>query len=196
MSDAPPPPPGDGLEIFDAETTPADDGTPAYGEQPTERLAHPGMRALAFALDGLGTLLLTTFIVFIGLFSEDFWGLYAIPIVPLASAVFATVLTATLGVTPGKWMTRLRVVHVTTRRPVGAWAILRGLVIVAPVLLTIVILQVLARLPFGGGDVIDPILGFFVIPVVLWAALLGILIAAPRHRGLQDLAGRSLVVRR
>jgi uncharacterized RDD family membrane protein YckC len=196
MSDAPPPPPGDGLEIFDAEPTSVDDAPPAYGEQPTERLAHPALRALAFALDGLGTVLVTTFVVFIGLFSDDFWGLYAIPIVPFASAVLATVLTATLGVTPGKWMTRLRVVHVVTGRPIGAWAILRSLVIVAPVLLTIAILQILARLPFGGSDVIDPILGFFVIPVVLWAALLGILIAAPRHRGLEDLAGRSVVVRR
>lgn len=196
MSDAPPPPPGDGLEIFDAETTPADDGTPAYGEQPTERLAHPALRAFAFVIDGLGTVLLTTFVVFIGLFSEDFWGLYAIPIVPLASAVLATVLTARLGVTPGKWMTRLRVVHVATGRPIGAWAIVRSFVIVAPVIVTIVALQLLARLPFGGTDLIDPILGFFVIPVVLWAAMLGILIAAPRHRGLEDLAGRSVVVRR
>lgn len=196
MSDAPPPPPGDGLEIFDGVPAAATDDVPAYGEQPAERLAHPGMRALAFALDGLGTLLLTTFVVFVGLFSEDFWGLYAIPIVPIASAVLASVLTATLGLTPGKWMTRLRVVHVVTGRPIGAWAIVRSLVIIAPVLLTIAILQILARLPFDGADVIDPILGFFVIPVVLWAALLGILIAAPRHRGLEDLAGRSVVVRR
>jgi uncharacterized RDD family membrane protein YckC len=197
MSDAPPPPP-DGLGIF--EPPPAPPATvpdlPAYGEVPERQVAHPGRRALAFAIDGVGTITMTFVVVFGGLFLGAMEALIAIFWVPLASAVLASVLTATLGLTPGKWVAQVRVVHIVTGKPTGAWALLRSLVIVGPIIVTIVALQLLTGVATGGYLPFDPLTGIVVIPALLWIAMFVVVIATPQHRGLEDLAGRSIVVRR
>ncbi|GHF13464.1 RDD family protein [Pseudolysinimonas yzui] len=197
MSDAPPPPP-DGLGIF--EPPPAPPATtpdlPAYGEAPVARVAHPGRRALAFAIDGVGTVAVTFVVVFGGLILGSLEALVAIFWVPLASAVLATVLTATLGVTPGKWVAQVRVVHVVTGRPTGAWALLRSLVIVGPIVVTIVLLQLLTAVATEGYLPFDPLTAALVIPALLWIAMFVVVVATPRHRGLEDFAGRSIVVGR
>jgi len=222
-SDGPPPVPHDGLDELGLAGPPAVPGTtpapydPAstpyaytagYGESATAdpatlRIANPAWRALAFAIDGFGTFALTTVIVFVGLAAGGFDSFYAIPVVPLASAVLSTVLTATLGVTPGKAIVRIRVVHVDTGRPIGAWAVLRSLVIVSPIVLTFVIsyaLSALAYSTFNNGGASDVLYGLssiaYYLPFVGWVALLLVLILRPRHRGLEDLAARSIVVRR
>lgn len=197
MSDAPPPPP-DGLGIFEPPPSPpgAEPDLPAYGEVPALRLAHPGLRALAFVIDGVGTVAMTFAVVFVGLILGTLEALVAIFWVPLASAVLATVLTATLGVTPGKWLARIRVVHVVTGRPTGAWALLRSLVIVGPIVVTIALLQVLSAVASGGYLPFDPLTGVVVIPALLWVAMFVVVAATPQHRGLEDLAGRSVVVGR
>lgn len=197
MSDAPPPPP-DGLGIF--EPPPAPPATtadlPAYGEAPVAQVAHPGRRALAFAIDGVGTVAVTFVVVFGGLILGSLEALVAIFWVPLASALLATVLTATLGVTPGKWVAQVRVVHVVTGRPTGAWAPLRSLVIVGPIILTVVVLWLLAEVPVSDYLPIDPLTGAVALPALLWVAMFVVVAATPQHRGLEDLAGRSMVVRR
>jgi uncharacterized RDD family membrane protein YckC len=197
MSDAPPPP-SDGLEIFEPPPVPAAElsAVPAYGEIPAQRVAHPGRRALAFALDGIGTVLMTIVVVFGGLIVVGLDSLVAIFWVPLASAVLATVLTATLGATPGKWLAGIRVVHVVTGRPTGAWALLRSLVIVAPLVVTVAVLQLLETVRGPGAEYVDPFLGALILPTLLWVAMFVVVAATPQHRGLEDRAGRSIVVLR
>jgi uncharacterized RDD family membrane protein YckC len=192
MSDAPPPPP-DGLAIFEPPAPPA---IPAYGEAPGRQVAHPGRRALAFIVDGLGTVCVTIIVVFAGLIAGTMELLVAMFWVPLASAVLATVLTATIGVTPGKWIAGIRVVHLVTGRPTGGWAVLRSLVIVAPIIVTVVILRLLALLPYDGTEVVDPLLAGLILPGLFWAAMFVVVVATPEHRGLEDRVGRSIVVRR
>ena len=197
MSDAPPPPP-DGLGIFEPPpAAPAElASVPAYGEVAEPRVAHPGRRAVAFVLDGVGTVAVTTVVVFGALILGSFEGFVAIFWVPLASAVLATVLTATLGITPGKWIAGIRVVHSTTGRVTGGWAVLRSLVIVGPLLVTLFAFRLLAGLPYGGYEIIDPFLGGILLPVLLWIAMFVVVVATPDHRGLEDRAGRSIVVLR
>lgn len=192
MSDAPPPPP-DGLAIFEPPAPPTD--IPAYGEVPEQRIAHPGWRALAFVIDGLGTVAVTIVVVFGGLILGSMESLVAILWVPAGSAILATVLTATLGVTPGKAMVRLKVVHVQTGRATGAWAVLRSLVIVAPIIVSFLVLGLLANVGSAGYLPFDPLLGGVLLPGLLWLAMF-VVVATPGHRGLEDLAGRSIVVRR
>lgn len=180
MSDAAPPPP-----------PPTDSATP--------HIANPGWRALAFAIDGVGTVVITTILVFLGLSTGSFATFWAIPLVPLLSAVLSTILTATLGVTPGKALVGTRVVHLETGGPIGAWAIVRSLVIVAPIVLTFIVgvgisaLSSLADTHYVADWAYA--LAFFA-PFAGWLALLIVLIIRPQHRGLEDLASRSIVVRR
>jgi uncharacterized RDD family membrane protein YckC len=192
---------------YDAATTPYA-YTAGYGETPAVDpaslpIANPGWRALAFAIDGGGTFIVTTMIVLGGLAVGGFGIFVAIPIVPLLSALLATVLTATMGVTPGKAIVGLRVVHVVTGRPIGAWAILRSLVIVSPLLLWFVVSTVISQItysPLNSGGSNDLLYSLsdasYWVPVVGWIALLIVVIVRPRHRGLEDLVGRSIVVRR
>ncbi len=195
MSDTPPPPPPDEFAIFEPPEPPEPPADiPAYGEVPEQRLAHPGLRALAFIIDGVGTVAVTTVVVFGGLILGSMESLVAIFWVPLTSAVLATALTATLGITPGKWLARIKVVHITTGKPTGAWAVLRSLVIVAPLIATIFLFRLLAYLPYGGYEIVDPFLGGFVVPILLWIAMFVVVVATPQHRGLEDRAGRSIVV--
>lgn len=197
MSEAPPPPP-DGLEIFDPPPAPPApvDAVPAYGEVPERRVAHPGRRALAFVVDGLGTVLVTIVVVFGGLILGSMESLVAIFWVPVASALLATVLTATLGLTPGKWVAGIRVVHVTTGRVTGAWAILRSLVIVAPLFATVAVLRLVELASPPGSEHVDPFLAAVSLPVLFWVAMFVVVLATPQHRGLEDRAGRSIVVLR
>lgn len=197
MSDAPPPPP-DGLGIFEPPPEPPSTvpDLPAYGEVPERHVAHPGRRALAFAIDGVGTVAMTFVVVFGGLLLGAMEALIGIFWVPLASAVLATVLTATLGVTPGKWVAQVRVVHLVTGRPTGAWALVRSLVIVGPIIITIVVLQALTAVASEGYLPFDPLTATLVIPALLWIAMFVVVAATPQHRGLEDLAGRSIVVAR
>ena len=192
MSDAPPPPP-DGLAIFEPEPLP---DLPAYGEAPAQQVAHPGRRAFAFILDGVGTVCLTIVVVFAGLIAGWLEVFVAMFWVPLGSAVLATVLTALFGITPGKWIAGIKVVHVETGRPTGAWAVLRSLVIVAPIIATVAILRLLTLLPYDGSEVVDPFLAGLILPALFWAAMFVFVVASPQHRGLEDRAGRSLVIRR
>jgi len=223
-SDGPPPVPQDGLGELGLDGPPAIPGgtpqpppydpassqyayTAGYGETRTMdpaslRIANPGWRVLAFAIDGVGTFLLTTVIVFAGLVAGGWASFYAIPLVPLLSAVLATILTATRGVTPGKAMAGIRVVHVVTGRPIGAWAIVRSLVIISPIVLSVVFSNVVSALTYnsynvgGSNDLLYALsdLAWYV-PFAGWVALLLVLILRPRHRGLEDLASRSIVVR-
>lgn len=166
----------------------------------TERPAHPALRALAFALDGIGTFTLVTVIVFGGLFASWWDAFAAIWVVPPAAALLATVLTATLGVTPAKALLRLRVVDAVTGGRPGWRAIPRSLVLVAPIALAWGALRLLDEVPtesipgFASSDV-ELLVGGG-IPLLCWIALLVVLAVSPRHRGLQDRAGRSVVVRR
>jgi uncharacterized RDD family membrane protein YckC len=203
----PPPVPGSAPAPYDSATTQyaytAGYGEAAAIDPAALRIANPAWRALAFAIDGGGTFLITTMIVFVGLAVGGYDIFWAIPLVPLVSALLSTVLTATLGVTPGKAMVRIRVVHVATGRPIGAWAILRSLVIVAPIVLTFVVAYGLSALEYsapnssGSSDLLFSLASFaWFLPFAGWLALLIVLIVRPRHRGLEDLAGRSVVVRR
>lgn len=197
MSDAPPPPP-DGVEIFAVPpASSADPGVvPAYGEVPDRRIAHPGRRALAFIIDGIGTVIVTIVVVFGGLILGSMESLVAIFWVPLASAILATILTATVGVTPGKVLAGIKVVHIATGRATGAWAVLRSLVIVAPIIVTIATLRLLSLGSAPGAEYVDPFLGALILPLVLWVAMFVVVVATPQHRGLEDRAGRSIVVLR
>jgi len=171
---------------------------PAYGEAPPSQIANPGWRALAFLVDGVGTFALTTVLVFLGLFTGQFWSLYAIPVVPIASFLLATVLTATVGTTPGKALFRLRVVHVTTGKAIGAWSIIRSLVIVSPLLLTWFALTAASMVWDGRGwDVDSSLVGLamYLMPVVLWIVLFVVVCVRPERRGVEDILARSIVVR-
>lgn len=204
--DGPPAVPGRAPAPYDPATTQyaftAGYGETAAVDPAALRIANPGWRALAFAIDGFGTFIITTVIVFVGLAAGGYASFFAIPVVPLLSAVLATVLTATSGVTPGKAMVGIRVVHVVTGRPIGAWAIVRSLVIIAPIALTFLISNVLSSLTYstfnsgGSSELLYELanLAWFV-PFACWLALLLVLILRPRHRGLEDLAARSVVVR-
>lgn len=191
------PPPVPGVEIFDApgEATPASVPAPAYAEPSREpQPAHPVLRALAFAMDGIGAVAATILVVFGSLGAAYEFAFFAILLVPLLAALLCTVLTATLGVTPGKAILGLRVVDAATGRRIGLWAVLRSLVIVAPVGLSFLVGAVTSRIDGLPGD------SFFAVvllpPIVGWVALLVVLSVRPRYRGLQDVVGRSVVVRR
>lgn len=200
---AEPTPDADGLAVFDTPPpVPGSADEPpalAYAETPpeSEQLAHPALRAFAFALDGIGTVVLVVVIVFGGLSTGGFELFWAIPVVPLAVALLDTVLTTAFGVTGAKALLGLRVVDAETGGRIGLGrSLLRSLVIVAPILLLVGLTWGLTQLPWDwtpwyfGSPL--PLL----IPIAGWAALLAVLAARPRHRGLQDLAGRSLVVQR
>jgi uncharacterized RDD family membrane protein YckC len=187
------PPPVPGVEIFDVAEVPA----AAVSAEPVPTgpvLAHPVLRALAFFMDGVGTVVVTVLAVFGGLGASYDLAFYPIVAVPFASALLSTVLTATLGVTPSKAIVGIKVVDAETGRPIGWRSILRSLVIVAPIGLTFLVGYAAYFLPNTAGDT------FFAIvllpPIAGWVALLVVLCVRPRYRGLQDLAGRSLVVRR
>ena len=190
MSDPADPRPAepDDLEIFDAPPAEAEPGPVALDA----RIAHPALRALAFAIDGIGTVAATILVVMGAFVAGQPWFFLGVIAVPLLSATLATVLTALRGITPGKAIVGIRVVGVATGRPPGPWAILRSLVIVSPLLVTYAALWMLS----ATGQLDSAVLTPFWLPVTLWIGLLVILALHPRHRGLQDLAGRSLVVRR
>lgn len=199
-----PAPEADGLAVFDAPPPvpgSADEPPPlAYAEAPAESysLAHPALRAFAFFLDGVGTVVLVVVIVFGGLSTSGFGLFWAIPLVPLAVALIDTVLTTVFGVTGAKALLGLRVVDAETGGRINfGRSLLRSLVIVAPILLGVLMTMGTTFLPyevqnaFGGGVVLTVF-----VPIAGWVALLVVLATRPRHRGLQDLAGRSLVVQR
>jgi uncharacterized RDD family membrane protein YckC len=122
--------------------------------------------------------------------AHAFWAVW---VVPAAVAVFDTALTALRGITPGKAVLGLRVVDAGSGAPISIGrAALRGLVIVAPALLGALATLTVARLL---PDDPAPLVLGVVLPVVGWVALLVVLARRPRHRGLQDLAGRSVVLR-
>jgi uncharacterized RDD family membrane protein YckC len=192
------PPPIPGVEIFEeaAETAETPTGVAHPSLEPSEpRLAHPVARAGAFAIDGLGTFLVTTVVVFTGL-SNSFDGFGAILWVPVLSAVLCTVLTAIWGVTPAKALVGIRVVDARTGRPIGWRSILRSLVIVAPVVLIIGMTWAMNQLPYQASGWFFNSAWPLLTPIVGWIVLLVVLSVSPRHRGLQDLAGGSIVVRR
>jgi uncharacterized RDD family membrane protein YckC len=202
--DAPPPPEGPaGLEIFDAP--PAVPGAEpvalAYAEEPPAdaRVAHPAIRAFAFFLDGFTTFLVVVVIILLGLSGVGYELFLAVWLVPLAAALLDTVLTALFGVTPAKAILGIRVVDAGSGAPIGfGRAILRSLVIVAPIALGAALGVLLANLPYEMQDAFGG--GFFggvvLVPIAGWIVLLVLLATRPRHRGLQDLAGSSVVVRR
>jgi uncharacterized RDD family membrane protein YckC len=192
------PPPVPGVEIFDDLAPAPVAPIPTPAEAPTApegpRPAHPALRAFAFTLDGAATVAITIVAV-IALLDADY-GVAFSPIlaVPTLAALLATVLTATLGVTPAKALLGLRVVDAVTGRPPGWRAIPRSLVIVAPLLLNLLLAATI-------GDVIWNDVGlavFLSLPIVLWVALLVVVSArrSDRYRGLQDLAARTVVVMR
>jgi uncharacterized RDD family membrane protein YckC len=180
----------DGLEIFD-EAPEEESGA----VDPMERLAHPTQRAVAFLIDGVLTVAVAVLVVSIGIYTGLMESLAIVLTVPAVSALVATVLTAVFGTTPGKWIVGIRVVDATTGRVPGLRAIPRGLVIVAPFAVTWMLAWTLGQVAPGTGLDAAGIL-LTLLPGLLWAGLLVVLILRPRHRGVQDLAGRSVVVRR
>jgi uncharacterized RDD family membrane protein YckC len=204
VPDAPMPPEGPaGLEVFDAP--PAIPGSEsaelAYAEEPPSdaRLAHPAIRALAFFLDGFTTFLIVVVIILLGLSGAGYELFLAIWLVPLAAAVLDTVLTALFGVTPAKAILGIRVVDAGSGAPIGfGRAVLRSLVVVAPIALGAALGVLLANLPYEVQDAFGG--SFFgvvvLVPIAGWIVMLVLLASRPRHRGLQDLAGSSVVVRR
>ena len=189
------PPPVPGLEIFDAADAPAVEPPPAYAEAPRgPELAHPALRAVAFAMDGIGTVAVTTVTLFAGLGSAFDVAFSAILVVPLLSAVLSTVLTAVFGVTPAKALFGIKAVDAVTGGRLGWRAVLRSLVIVAPIGLAFLAGYAMRFLPGSGGD--GGVGLVLLTPIAGWIVLLVILSASPRYRGLQDRAGRSVVVRR
>jgi hypothetical protein len=190
----------DGVEIFDGPPAPpgADAAPLAYSVEPKDApLAHPVLRAFAFVLDGIATVLIVIVAVLGGLSAGVWEAFWAVPLVPLAAAVLDTVLTAFRGITPAKVVLGIRVVDATTATPIGlARSTLRSLVIVAPVALGTLLTYLGSFLPWEVQEVYGNGLGFLTfVPVAGWVALLIVLAARPRWRGLQDLAGRSVVVR-
>jgi uncharacterized RDD family membrane protein YckC len=186
----------DGLAVFDGQPPapgeePRDsaDPEPAAGDLP---IAHPAMRAFAFLLDGLATFLVVVVVVLAGLSGSSWDVFWAIPLVPLLAALLDTVLTALRGVSPAKAILGIRVVDVASGAPIGfARAGLRSLVIVAPVVVAYAAAWILDRLQAYDAALIVPL----ALPIALWVGLLALLAMRPRHRGLQDLAGRSVVLR-
>jgi uncharacterized RDD family membrane protein YckC len=193
----------DGLGVFDAPpAVPGSEPTGlAYAEEPPAdaRLAHPAMRAFAFFLDGFATFLVVVVIIFVGLSGAGYELFLALWLVPLAAALLDTALTALFGVTPAKAILGIRVVDADSGARIGfGRAILRSLVIVAPIAVGIAITWLLARLPDQwqsdvGGNFFLLVVA---VPIAGWIAMLVLLATRPRHRGLQDLAGSSVVVRR
>lgn len=192
------PPPVPGVEIFD-DLASAPTVSDPMTEQPAPRApgprepAHPVLRAFAFFLDGLGTFVLTVLVVFTGLNADAGFAFSAILLVPAASALLSTVLTAVFGVTPAKAILGLRVVDAETGARPGMRSILRSLVIVAPLLVT---LGLAWGVPAIWRDDAGAFL-LFLLPPALWVGMLAVVVArrTDRYRGLQDLAARSVVVR-
>lgn len=195
----------EGLEVFDAPPPvprlASEEPEFAYAETPVadRRIAHPALRAFAFFLDGFATFLVVVLVVFSGLNGPGMGVFAALWIVPLAAALLDTVLTAVVGVTPAKAILGIRVVDAASGQPIGLGrAVLRSLVIVAPIALGAAVTAALAQLPYQFQDAFGG--GFFgtavFVPIAGWIALLVTLSARPGHRGLQDLAGSSVVVRR
>lgn len=195
--DAPPPVPG--VEIFDnlapvpvaPVTTPPEVAPSVEPRRPEP--ANPVLRAFAFVLDGVGAFVVTVIVVFAGLNADYGVAFGAILLVPALAAVLATVLTALFGFTPGKALLGLRVVDATTGGRPGWRAIIRSLVITAPLLLDL-------ALAWTVGSMFTSDIGltaFLVLPPVVWVGMLVVLIARrnDRYRGVQDLAARSVVVR-
>lgn len=168
-----------------------------YGKPPLsptgEPLAHPGLRAAAFMIDGFATVLIATLVVGLGFFLNlPFLIGFGVVGVPTLAAIAATISTAMRGVTLGKHVLGLRVIDARSGSFTGWRAPLRSLVIVAPLLVT----YALQSATPAWSNTTVALLGAPTLPVLLWLALLVVVALAPRHRGLQDLAGRSLVTRR
>lgn len=197
-SDGPPPIPG--VEIFDVAASPAPSAGPAPVGPPVSgspELAHPVARAVAFAIDGIGTVIATFAVVLGGLVLSNGLSLFGVPLVPLASALLCTVLTAIWGVTPAKAILGIKVVDAVTGRPIGWRSILRSLVIVAPIGLSFVAGWLSSYLPYEWTSGPNSFFGVILLPPILgWLALIVVAGLRPRYRGLQDLAGRSIVIRR
>lgn len=175
--------PGVGASASDVPETTGSDPEPAA----------PALRAFAFLLDGIGTVVVVAVAVAASLGMPVAHAFWAVWVVPAAVAVFDTALTALRGITPGKAVLGLRVVDAGSGAPISIGrAALRGLVIVAPALLGALATLTVARLL---PDDPAPLALGVVLPVVGWVALLVLLATRPRHRGLQDLAGRSVVLR-
>lgn len=190
------PPPVPGVEIFDPVEVPAST-EPPYTVTTGPELAHPVHRALAFFLDGVGTVIVTVIAVFAGLNSAYELAFYPILVVPFLSALLSTVLTAIYGVTPSKAILGIKVVDADTGRPIGWRSILRSLVIVAPIPLGILAIWASSYLPYQYTSGMGSFFGVAFLPTILgWLALIVFAGLRPRYRGLQDLAGRSIVVRR
>jgi len=180
----------DGIEVFGAPTPPARESTSDLGDLPP---APPVLRAFAFVLDGIGTFALVVLGVSASLgvsVSHAFWAIWVMPVLV---TVVDTVLTAWRGFTPGKAVLGLRVVDVGSGAPPSpVRASLRSLVIAAPALVGAAITWLVARADPDGLASLGLAAG---IPVLGWVAMLVVLATRPRHRGLQDLAGRSVVLR-
>jgi uncharacterized RDD family membrane protein YckC len=178
----------------------SDEPTPVVPEPDGDaelELAHPVARAVAFALDGAAAVTATFAVVLGGFVVTQGGSILGILLVPLGTAILCTVLTGIRGVTPGKALLGLRVVDAVTAGPIGWRAIPRSLVIVAPIALSFVAGWLFAYLPYEFTSRGDSFFGVTLLPPILgWLALIVVAGLRPRFRGLQDLAGRSIVVRR
>ena len=178
----------DGLAVFDAP--PAVPGEPeptelAYAETPAEdaRIAHPVHRAFAFFLDGVATVVLVVVIVLGGLTTGGMELFWAIPLVPLAATILDTVLTARYGGTPAKAILGLRVVDAGSGAPIGfGRAILRSLVIVAPIALGFAVRYRINPVLMGLMVVNGATAGGFSPISIFGSPVAGVQHAAPRRR--------------
>ena len=153
--------------------------------------ASVGRRALAFLLDFFLTsvVVIVVFIFGIPLPIGSTW-VSSYFLVPTLAIVISTILVATVGSTVGQRMLHLRVVDAESSEYVsGGRAVIRTLIIIAPLLALVLLFSVAPylRLPVG------PVALFWLLPVT-WLMML--LIASTSARGaLHDWATRSTVMR-
>ena len=152
--------------------------------------ASVGRRALAFLLDFFLTSVVVIVVFIFGIPLPVSGWVSSYFLVPTLAIVISTILVATVGSTVGQRMLHLRVVDAESSEYVsGGRAVIRTIIIIAPLLALVLIFGVAPylRLPIG------PVALFWLLPVA-WLVML--LIAASSPRGaLHDWATRSTVMR-
>jgi len=152
--------------------------------------ASVGRRALAFLLDFFLTSVVVIVVFIFGIPLPVSGWVSSYFLVPTLAIVISTILVATVGSTFGQRMLHLRVVDAESSEYVsGGRAVIRTIIIIAPLLALVLIFGVAPylRLPIG------PVALFWLLPVT-WLVML--LIAASSPRGaLHDWATRSTVMR-
>jgi uncharacterized RDD family membrane protein YckC len=179
-------------------------------------IAGVGIRLGAFAIDMVGTALLTGVIAAVLLFAglatpgtldgvgAGVWfatvGALAVLVVPLAAIALYALLTARRGASPGQRILRLTVVNLESHGPVGfGCGMLRTVVLFAPALLALALRLGSAFLAALPGDSFDlygwagTLTHAVTVTIPLWWILLAVQLATGR-RALHDRAAGTMVL--